>query len=314
MRDRYGAGLVLGRIAARQHGVISREQAIACGVKSRTLDRRVAEGTWQRLYPGVYRLAGAPTTRRQTAFAACLAWGDDAVISHRAAACLFDLAGLKPGALELTVPPRRRRALPHLVYRSDLPRADVTVVDAIPVTTPARTLIDVATVCDADVVEEALDDALRRRLVTPARLRWRLRDLRGRPGTKLIAMLLAMRTGTPESVLETRFLRVLRSSGLPAPQLQHRIGPYRVDFAYPDARVAIECDGYAHHASRRQFEADRARRNAITAKGWTVLHVTWDQLTDDAVVDQIVATCRRNAPGWPHRSASSRPGSPASAR
>jgi len=256
-----------------------------CGFSRKTIDRRLAAGAWERLYPGVYRLAGVPATWRQALFAACLAWGLGAVVSHRAAAALWGFLGFEP-PIELSVPRQRRRAHTHLVHRPmSLPDVDVITVDAIPVTTPARTLIDIAGCVDADVLEEALDDALRRRLVSVARLRWRLRDLgpAGRRGARVLGDLLDARAGVarvPESGFETRLLRVLRAAGLPTPVVQHRIGAYRVDFAYPYARVAIEADGFRWHSTRLQWDRDRTRRNALTTMGWTVIHVTWVQLRD----------------------------------
>jgi very-short-patch-repair endonuclease len=162
-----------------------------------------------------------------------------------------------------------------------------------------RTLIDIAGCSPADVVEEALDDALRRKLVTVAQLQRRLRPdgAPGRSGTKLLRDLVDARAGVArasESTLETRLLRALRAAGLPKPVLQHKVGPYRVDFAYPEARVAIEADGFRWHSTRQQWDRDRARRNALTAMGWTLLHVTWEQLHQrrDEVIDAIRATLR----------------------
>ena len=263
--------------------MFSRAQAIACGIARTTVDARVASGTWETLYPGVHRLAGTPASWRQALLAAVFAWGDGAVVSHRAAGALREIVGCKP-CIELTVPRRRERAHDHLVHR---PRAlqpvDVTTVDAIPVTTPARTLIDLATCLDDDVLEEALDDALRRRLVTVSRLRWRMGEIGAR--TTLQRMVDARAGAVPESVLETRVVRALRKGGLPKPVAQHHVGHYRVDFAYPAARIAIEADGFAWHSSHRQLERDSVRRNALTAMGWTVLHVTSEQLQDDAFVE-----------------------------
>ncbi|HJT38096.1 MAG TPA: DUF559 domain-containing protein [Actinomycetota bacterium] len=92
--------------------------------------------------------------------------------------------------------------------------------------------------------------------------------------------------GVTESSLETRALRSLLRAGLPRPVMQYRIGRYRVDFAYPAARVAIECDGYRYHSSRQRFDADRARDLALTREGWRVLRVTWFD------VEQLVETLR----------------------
>ena len=155
---------------------------------------------------------------------------------------------------------------------------DIVVVDGIRVTSPARTLIDVAPCVGVDVLEEALDDALRRELVSLRFLRRRAEQLGAR---KVLKDLVGARDGrVPESSLETRLLRALRAAGLPKPAVQHRIGRYRVDFAYVDARLAIECDGYRYHSGRRAFDDDRARQNALTATGWRVLRVTWPQLRD----------------------------------
>jgi very-short-patch-repair endonuclease len=275
--------------------VFARAQATARGFSTTIVDRRLTSGVWERLYPGVYRLAGVPATWRQALFAACLAWGDGAVVSHRAAASLWGFPGFEP-SIELSVPRRRERAHAHLVHRpGSLAAVDVTTVDAIPVTTPVRTLIDVAGCVEADVLEEALDDALRSRLVTIGRMRWRLRELgkAGRRGSRLLGELVDARGGVargPESVLETRLLRALRAAGLPRPAVQYKVGAYRVDFAYPDARVAIEADGFRWHSTRQQWDNDRARRNALTALGWTLIHVTWSQLQEHP--DEVIATIR----------------------
>jgi very-short-patch-repair endonuclease len=193
--------------------------------------------------------------------------------------------------IEIGVPATRRVRRRELVVHElgGLERADVTVFDAIPVTTPTRTLIDLAAVVSADVLEEALDDALRRRLTTVRRLRWRLAQLgtRGRPGAGRLEKLVVARAGgtVTESVLETRFLRLLRRSGLSLPESQYEIRDgrrlvARVDFAYPDLKLVIEIDGYRWHSGRARWERDLARRNALTALGWRVIHVTSTDLDE----------------------------------
>jgi very-short-patch-repair endonuclease len=281
MAPAYGHELT--RLAMKQHGVVSREQALACGVASTTITRAQHAAALERLYPGVYRLAGAPATWRQSLLAACLAMGDRAVISHAPAGALFQLPGLPPRGVEVSVPRGRRRIRGITFHRPmSLEKVDVTAIDAIPVTTPARTLIDLATCVDRDRLEEALDDALRRRLVSLPKLRWRIKELGAR---KLLTKLVEERAhGVTESNLEIRVLRAIRAAGLPKPVIQHRIGRYRVDLAYPEDRVAVECDGYQFHSGRRAFDADRERRNVLTAMKWTVLHATW---TD---VEQLVET------------------------
>ncbi|MFA5892171.1 MAG: type IV toxin-antitoxin system AbiEi family antitoxin domain-containing protein [Actinomycetota bacterium] len=280
----------LAKIARAQHGVFTRAQALASGFNARMIDRRVMSGVWERAHPGVYRLGGAPVTWRQMLLATCLAAGPEAVASLRSAAVVWGLPGFAPGRFELSVPRSGRRARAGSVHHPRaLPAIDVTEVDGIPVTTPARTLVDIAGIVAADVVEEALDDALRRGIVTIAQVRRRTRDLdaRGRPGSGVLAKLLDARAGpaeVPQSVFETRLLRALRKAGLPKPAVQHEVRTPRgravLDFAYPEPRVAIEADGFRWHSSRQQWDHDRARRNALTALGWTVIHVTWPELRD----------------------------------
>jgi hypothetical protein len=145
---------------------------------------------------------------------------------------------------------------------------DLTVVDAIPVTTPVRTLLDLAAIPPADGVEEALDDALRRGLVTVRRLQWRLEELGRRPGVTTMRRLIETRSHlaeTPESILETRFLRLLRRRGLPEPIAQYRIRDGGrlvaiVDFAYPERMLAVELSLALepHPLARRPPAAQRA--------------------------------------------------------
>lgn len=278
--------------AAAQHGVFTRAHAARAGATKRMIQGRVATGRWDELHPSVFRVAGTPPSWRQSLLAGCFAWGNGAVASHRAAAPLWSLAGFDPGLVEVIVPRgRKRRAVDGIVahWLPPLPPADITVVDAIPVTTVARTLIDLASVASRETLEEALDDALRRRLVSLPRLRWRLSELSrcGRPGIVAISSLLGARdpsSAVPRSVFETRLLRVLKAAGLPAPTLQHQVRDDRrviavVDFAFPAARLAIEADGYRWHSGRARWEHDLARRNALTSLGWRVLHITWTDLT-----------------------------------
>jgi hypothetical protein len=168
-----------------------------------------------------------------------------------------------------------------------LPDVDITIVEAIPVTTPERTLLDVAGVVSRDLVEEALDDTLRRGLSSLARLRWRLEEVGGvgTPGTAPLREMIEARSagGIPQSVFETRWLRIMRRAGLPQPELQYEIRDggrlvARVDFAYPDAKLAIEAEGRRWHTGRVRFEQDLARRNALTKLRWQVIHVTWSDL------------------------------------
>jgi hypothetical protein len=283
---------VIARRAASRHGVFSRADAVRGGASRGLIQSRVRTGRWETLFPGVYRLAGAPESWLQTLRAACLAVGLAAAASHRSAGAVSRLIGFGKGPVEISVPRGRRVRLRGVIVHEvvSLPSVDVTVVDAIPVTTATRTLIDLAAVVPADLFEEALDDALRRRLTTVPHLQRRINQLgtRGRPGLAVFRRLIAARAETGiilESPLETRFLRLLRRVGLPMPACQFEIRDRgrlvaRVDFAYPEIRLAVEVDGYRWHSGRASWERDLARRNALTSLGWRVIHVTYGDIRD----------------------------------
>ena len=243
----------------------------------------------------------------------CLAKGDDALVSHRAAMALWKLPGFGSGSLELIVPRTSGgSASPGVILHriGPIPSADVTVLDGIRVTTASRTLVDIASISSTDLVEEAIDDALRRGLVSRPRLRWQLSKLsaRGRRGIGVVRAIVADRDETaqvPQSVFETKVLRRLRAAGLPEPVRQYEIreaGRHvaTVDFALPDLRIAIEADSFRWHGSRLRFERDLARRNAIASLDWELFHLTWADLEEGngEAINTIarVSRARRGAP------------------
>lgn len=281
--------LRIAAVAARQHGVFHRQQALDAGFTKAMVRGRVEQGRWGRMHPNVFRLAGSPSSWDQVMFAAWLAAGHGAVVSHCAAGHLWDLPDM-PDRLELTVPEARRVAVRGArVHRaSRLDTVDLGRRHGLPVTAVPRTLIDLAGCLRPRLVENALDHCLTRHLTTPREVRARLRAL-GRPGRKgasLMAALLDERPQhfvPPESELERRLLRLLsRLPGPPpVPQLELRLPSgrlVRIDIAYPEAMVAVEADSYVHHASRAAWSKDRARNNELMAAGWRVIPVTWDDV------------------------------------
>ena len=291
----------IAQLAARQFGVFSRQQAIAADFDPQAIRYRLSSGRWERVAHNVFRLAGVPDGWHQRLLVACLSWGPPAAISHRAAGRLMHLAGLERELVELTVPPNRRGAGTGTVHRSRLTAADVEIIEGIRVTKAARTLIDIAAVVHRDVVEEALDDALRRGLVSISVLRRRLEEVGGRGGRRGVALmreLIEDRTqeGVPRSVFETRMVRLLKRSGLPEPSRQHEVivGGRTVavlDFAFPDRRVGIETDGYRWHSGLARWRRDRRRGNELVALGWRMVHITWDELKNQP--EQVVRSIRR---------------------
>lgn len=273
------------KLAEKQHGVMSRAQLLRSGVPRHVIRYRIDTGTWRSVHRGVYMVAGVRSSFESRVVAATLAAGPGTFASHTTAAKLWLLDAGDDEALHVTVPDRRRVRVPGIVAHRpvSIVRSDTTRIGVIPVSSPVRTLIDLAGMLHTDTLEEHLDDALRRRLVTAKALDDRIRALvpNGRPGLATLRDLVLQRSaGAPESPLETRFRRVLKRAGLPNPVVQHEVlasdGTLvaRVDLAYPAAKLAIEVDGYAYHSSRRDWEADRLREMRLADLGWQVLRVT----------------------------------------
>lgn len=263
----------VARLSARQHGLFTRPQAHTTGATDAMIEHRLATGRWVLVARGLYRLAGVPVTWEQRALAACLVSGPGAVVSHRAAAVLWGVSGFRPGRVEITVPAGRssRNALARVHRSGEVSRE---VRDGIPVTRPARTIVDLAGVVGGEVLEGAVDDVLCRRLC-------RLDELAapaGRRGSAALGALLDAWNGDalPDGVAEMRVVRGLLAAGLPQPVRQFEIWSggalvARVDLAYPERRLAIELDGFRWHAGRGPFCSDRLRRNRIEAAGWRLL-------------------------------------------
>ena len=236
----------------------------------------------------MYRVAGSPRIWEQSLMAACLHAGREAVVSHRAAAALWRLEGVDPGSVDI-IAPRRVRSADITARRSPVSRRHITSIGPIPVTDPARTLLDLGAVVTPHIAERALDDALRRGLTTLDRLRRRLRAEggNGRRGASVLRTLISARdpaSAPAESALEARVRRLIAGSRLPTPVPQYEVRDQgrllaRVDYAWPDHMVALEADGYRYHSGRAAWQRDLTRRNALTGRGWRILHVTWEDLT-----------------------------------
>lgn len=277
----------LAKLAARQHSVVSRQQALSLGLTRRQLDRRIDAGGVIVVHNGVYRFAGARATFEQAVMAACLSTGG--VASHRAAGQLWGLRGVEGAPVEITVARRQHPELDGvIVHRSELlTPADITRRAGIPLTKPARTILDLGAVAP-HLVEGAAEDALFQRLVSLAGL-WHVLDTagaRGRGGSGVLRQLLRARDpalAPTESALEDAICAVLRRFDLPEPARQYAVArpgrkPLRLDIAYPEALLDIEGDGARWHTSSRDVQRDRKRTNYLVARGWGVLRFNWDDV------------------------------------
>jgi very-short-patch-repair endonuclease len=294
--------VALRRLAARQHGLVSRSQVRALGLTARQIDLRIAAGVLVAVRRGIYRVGGSPASPEQRLLAACLAAGPGAVASHRSAAAVWELRGVDWPRPEVSVPITRRPTVPGAtVHRATvLGRPDTTRWRGVPVTTPARTLLDLGAVAP-ELVEPAMEDALLRGLVTDSSLRRTLERVgsHGRDGTAVLRDLLAQRprgSAPTESPLEDALLALLRRHRLPEPVRQHLVSApggrvLRIDLAYPRAKLGIEADGRRWHSGRADFQNDRSRGNVLAAAGWTILCFTWDDVRRRG--DQVVGAVER---------------------
>lgn len=274
-------------LAASQHAAIAYDQALECGLTPAMVKHRVASGRLQPVHRGVFVISGAPVTWQSRLRAATLAAGPGSVASHRSAARLWGLLDNDEPCVEVAVSAARAPRLRAVtVHRStDLRPSYRTRRDAIPVTNPLRTMVDLGAVLGPEQVEDALERGLVAKLFSVAAVEWALNDLArcGRSGCGVIRAVLderALGRKPPDGVLEPRMARLLRDYALPPAVFQHPVVEPeefvgRIDFAYPDLLLAIEVDGYENHSTRRKLQSDLDRQNALVALGWKPLRFTW---------------------------------------
>ena len=288
--------------AESAYGLVTRVHARAAGMSESAIDRRLASNRWVVVYPGVYRVRGAPVTARQRALAAALWAGDNAAVSHTVAGRLLRLDAVPaPPAIDVTVDRSTSLSAAGVhVHRARLDRVDHATVDGIPCTSATRTVIDLAQLLSDEALETAFESARRMGLTTTRALEQRAAVLCGRgwPGTRRLRRLLANVESNPvESRLEVKTARLLRARGLRPPANQFAVGPYRLDFAWPLLLLAIECDGFEHHGRRLVWKRDRRRIAALESQGWRIVHVTWEDITNrpDETVARIQLALARAA-------------------
>jgi very-short-patch-repair endonuclease len=287
-------------VARRQHGAITAVQLADAGVGRHCVARLVRAGWLRRLYRGVYLVGPleAPFTR---ATAAVLAYGEDALLSHHAAAVLW--AVCPPPLPEIDITVRTATGIhsrgPLRAHRCrNLHPHDVTRRHGIPVTAPARTLLDLATQLTRRDLARAVEEAQVLHLVTVASLNEQFDRYPKHRGTAALRKAIRPEPALTRSEAERRFLELIRRARLPEPRTNVRIGGYEVDFYWPDHDLIVEIDGYTFHSSRGAFERDRRRDAELGALGLRVIRVTWRRLVDESealVANLAVATASGRA-------------------
>jgi very-short-patch-repair endonuclease len=249
-------------------------------------------GSLHTVLPSVFAVGRAALEPLGAEIAALLYVGDDCVLSHATAAALW---GLSPprDLVEITLAGRNVRQRPELrVYRvAELDARDVRLRDGIPVTAPARTLIDFAASALDDDLQAALSEARVLRLITDGDLRLALERCPTRSGSARLRRFLRAETGRLKTrrAAERLLLSLLSKAGLPRPEANVHVHGFEVDFVWRDAKLIVETDGYQFHSHRSAFERDRRRDQVLVAAGYRVIRVTWRQLEREplAVVARI---------------------------
>jgi hypothetical protein len=285
--------------AARHHGVISMAELRQFGQTEEAIRWKVEAGLLEMLFVGVFRVAGSPDTWEQRLLAAVRWGGHGAVASYRSAAALWGFDGFGWGPLEISTVKQNRQKLGFRVHRTLVGPAFVTEKLRIPVTSAHRTVRDMVTVLDDDHGNQFFDEGLRKGLISmDSCQRYVEREQgSGRRGVGVLRRLVEERS--PEyqpSASEFQALvgRLLSGAGIPFIEEYNvydaegrLVG--RADFKLLDCPVVVEAEGQTNHSSKIDYERDLKRRNAFTAAGLAMVHVTWDMARShaEAFLDEV---------------------------
>jgi hypothetical protein len=268
--------------------VLHRLEVLAMGITSRELSAFVRLGVIARIGRGIYTMGevlGLPDPRGITR-------STRTVLSHISAAAWWGADLVVPAEkLHVTAPRNRGRrsdCLPLVqLHRADLRPEEIRRVRGVLVTSPLRTVLDIARSLPLAHAVAIADSLARKRLVSSRELLRTASAMPAGPGRTAVRKVAALLDPLSGSVFESITRVSMAIAGLPAPTTQLNIydtaGEWvaRVDFAWPDLRVVLECDGFEFHSSRASFESDRRRWNALTRAGWRVIAVTWHDVVND---------------------------------
>jgi very-short-patch-repair endonuclease len=273
----HSADRAIQALASRQHGVVTRWQLRAAGLSDRAIERRVKAGWLVRLHRGVYAVGHTALTRHSHLIAAVYACGPEALASHRAAGWLWGiLRGPQP--IEVTAPRAREAGKGFVLHRSRLIHdEDRAEREGIPVTSLARTIVDLADVLNEKRTADAVHEAEVKRLFDRRKVEEVLDRLPGRKGRhKLIRVLTAYRDVQPftRSRAERLVFAMCEEHRLPKPRVNTWVASHEVDFYWPEAKLVLEFDGGAVHRTTKAFYEDRKRDRLLAAEGIHVVRAT----------------------------------------
>ena len=277
-----GIDAAIAALAELQHGVVIRWQLLELGLHPRAIDRRIAAGRLHVLHRGVYAVGDRALPPLGRLAAAVYASGTGAVAGNRSAAALHGLRA-HSGSPEVTARPGTRKQRGILITRTTLQRDEITVVQGIPVTTVARTLLDL----DPRLLERAVREAEFLGvfdLAEVSRLLDRYPQRRGTARLRRVIGAFADSDIRTRSDLEERFWALVLDANLPRPELNGTVEldeiTIEADVVWRDAKLIVELDGLQAHRTRDAFERDRERDRIAALHDWLVIRVTWRQLAD----------------------------------
>jgi hypothetical protein len=274
---------LIGVLAARSHGVVTRSQLVRAGITLDEIKHRLRAGALLREHRGVYRVGHRAPSLEARYLAAVLACGPEARLRGRAAAHIFGLLKGAPPPPEVTTP-LKRRVEGATIRRTRLDTRDTTTYRAIPITTVPRTLTDLAAHLSLNALARALHEAAVRFNTKPAQVDAVLQRRPRCPGAPKLRTILHGDAPITLSALEKRFLDLLERQGLPLPQTNRRAGKHYVDCRWPAQQLTVELDSYRFHSSRHAWEQDRRREREAHARGDELRRYTWGDVFEQSDV------------------------------
>jgi very-short-patch-repair endonuclease len=272
---------VLAALATKSHGVVTRRELFGAGVTANQIKARLRAGGLIPLHPGVYRVGHNSPSIEARYLAAVRACGEEALLAGRAAANLFGL--IRGGAPPPEVVARGQRRPPGVLVRRCAwinPR-EATTWRGIPITTIARTLVDLAAVLAEEELARAFHEAVVKHRTTPAQVDAVLSRRHNWPGARQLRRAIWGEVPVTLSRLERRFLARLRAASLPVPDTNSRVDGRYVDCRWPAQRLTVELDSYQYHGTRHAWEQDREREREARARGDQFRRYTWRDVAED---------------------------------
>lgn len=294
------------QLARDQHGVVSRRQLLGLGFSPAAIEHRLATGRLRPLRRGVYTVGLPRGDDEQRWMAAVLVCGDGAALSHRSAAALWGIGDERWGVIDVSrrLPSPRRIPGVRARRRPSLADTDLTRHRGIPVTTPARTILDLAAEIGLGKLERTVNEADKRDLIDPEALRAALDDYGGEPGVRALRGLLDRLTfRLSDTDLEVLFRPIAAAAGLPVPLTKQWVNGFEVDFYWPDLGLVVETDGLRYHRTASAQNRDLLRDQTHVAAGLTRLRFSHYQVKFEAprVRTVLSATAARLGQGAPTR-------------